>query len=848
MVSRLLGLLLVLGMTACVSAPMPQPLQPAESANGWQRIAPAGAPTARHEAGFVRLGDRLYLMGGRGNLPVDIYDPETRRWHEGASPPLELHHFQPVVVGEEIWVVGAMTGPWPNERPVDHVWRYVPQDDRWERGIPLPPGRLRGGGGVVVYGGRIWWAGGITDGHTSGSNGWLDSYDLDTGEWRVHVDAPHRRDHFQLLATGNRLYAAGGRRSGEDPDSGFEPTEPQGDIFDIANDRWLPTDPTFRLAEPSAGLMAATWNGQLYYTGGESGAQQAAHARLAVYDPHARRWRDAPPLTTGRHGTGMAISAGVAFVASGAGERGGGPELASIEALELPAPEHPVDAIAFHPVTLDFLAPINMLESDPATFTNHRLMVRFTSDSGHPPVTVRGFFAGDGDAADSGAQTGSVWRAMFTPPAAGTWHWTARLATGEDIAIDIDFDAGEAMPMGRPTSDTQTGTLVVAQNTMGGVSWTSADLGPLSIEDGRYRLPSGREWFKSGANSPENLLGFEGFDGTYRMAANARDGEADSGDALHRFAPHLRDWRTGDPQWGAGQGRALVGLVNYLAGVGVNMQYFLTWNVEGDGKDVWPHARPDRYDTFDISRLDQWNRLFDHMQTSGIALHIVLQETENELLMDGGDTGRDRRLYMAEMVARFGHHNGLVWNLGEENGPVHWRPEGQSDIQRMAMIDWMSAIDPYGRPLLLHTHSEAADKDEILTPLLGYPGLDGLSFQVSDPADVGAETARWIALSRNAGNPWAITMDEIGPWMHGAIPDAEAEDGHEALLQQAMIAHLEAGGSGVEWYFGAHHPHNDLTAEDLRSRDLLFRRAAAIRRAWEERREDPFASPDGLGE
>ncbi|WP_165853545.1 DUF5060 domain-containing protein [Aurantiacibacter aquimixticola] len=800
----------------------------------WTTINGAGQPTARHEAGFVEHDGKLYLIGGRGVKPTDIFDPVADSWSAGAAVPVEMHHFQPVSVGDEIWIVGAMTGGWPNETPLPHVWRYLPGEDRWEEGIALPQHRLRGGGGVAIYGGRLWWAGGITDGHVSGSNGWLDSYDLETGEWRVHADAPHRRDHFQLLATGNRLYLAGGRRTGEDPDSGFEPTEPQGDMFDIANDRWLPTDPAFCLAEPSAGMMAAVWDGRLIFTGGESGAQQAAHARVAVYDPATRIWSALPALNNGRHGTGLAIHNGLAYVASGAGDRGGGPELTSIEALGMPRLLKPTQATAFQPVTLDFLASEYMQESDPATFTDHRLMVRFTSDSGDPSITVRGFFAGDGDAADSSADGGHIWRAIFTPPAAGNWRWTARFAAGDDIAISTDFAAGEDMPIGRPAQrGSQTGVLAVAENRQDGSSWTSADYGPLRVVDGRYRLPDQREWIKSGANSPENLLGFDGFDGTYRTSGNARDGEADSGDALHTFAPHLNDWQPGDPQWGAGEGRALVGLMNYLASVGVNSQYFLTWNVEGDGKDVWPYTAHDTYETFDVSKLGQWNRLFDHMQARGIALHVVLQETENELLMDGGNTERERRLYMAEMVARFAHHNGLIWNLGEENGPVHWRPEGQTDEQRMAMIDRMSAIDPYNRPLLLHTHSEAADKDEILTPLLGYPGLDGLSFQVSDPELVASETAKWLHLSREAGNPWVITMDEIGPWQDGAIPDDEASDDHARLLQLAMQAHLEAGGSGVEWYFGAHHPHNDLTAEDLRSRDLLFRRAAEIRRAWE---------------
>lgn len=37
-----------------------------------------------------------------------------------------------------------------------------------------------------------------------------------------------------------------------------------------------------------------------------------------------------------------------------------------------------------------------------------------------------------------------------------------------------------------------------------------------------------------------------------------------------------------------------------------------------------------------------------------------------------------------------------------------------------------------------------------------------------------------------------------------------------------MWGSLFAGAAGLEWYFGAHQPHNDLTSEDWRQRDRLW--------------------------
>jgi len=93
-------------------------------------------------------------------------------------------------------------------------------------------------------------------------------------------------------------------------------------------------------------------------------------------------------------------------------------------------------------------------------------------------------------------------------------------------------------------------------------------------------------------------------------------------------------------------------------------------NINGDGKDVWPFVKHDDFTRFDCSKLDQWEMVFDHADDNlGMMLHIVLQETENETLFDGGDTGPQRSLYLRELIARFGHHRAVTWNIGEENGP-----------------------------------------------------------------------------------------------------------------------------------------------------------------------------------
>ena len=165
-------------------------------------------------------------------------------------------------------------------------------------------------------------------------------------------------------------------------------------------------------------------------------------------------------------------------------------------------------------------------------------------------------------------------------------------------------------------------------------------------------------YLKGGADSPENFLAYTDFDGTAAMKQKeARSGEALPA-ALHRYKLHEGDWRTGDPLWRGDKGKGIIGALNYLASEGVNSVYFLTMNVGGDGRDVWPWTDPAAIDRYDVSKLDQWEIVFSHMDRLGIALHVITQETENDQLLDEGELGPARKLYFRELVARFGAPSG----------------------------------------------------------------------------------------------------------------------------------------------------------------------------------------------
>ena len=456
----------------------------------------------------------------------------------------------------------------------------------------------------------------------------------------------------------------------------------------------------------------------------------------------------------------------------------------------------------WHTVTLTFDGPQTSETAEPSPFLDYRLDVTFTQ--GSRQSVVPGFYAADGNAGNSSSATGNKWRVLFVPDRTGRWTYTVSFRTGTDVALSTDPSAGEPVEL-----DGAKGAFTVRSTNKHAPDFRAR--GMLRYVGKRYLqfAHTGESFIKAGADSPENLLGYADFDGTYDTEELTRPGEAAGPRFLHQYQPHVRDWRVGDPSWKAGKGKAIIGALDYLASKGMNSVYFLTYNIDGgDGKDVWPWTDPKTKLRFDCSKLDQWDIVFSHMDRLGLQLHVVTQETENDQGMDGGALGRERRLYYRELIARFSHHLALVWNLGEENT--------NTDAQRKAFARYIRDLDPYDHPVVCHTFP--GQYDQVYTPLMGYEYFDGPSLQTNDTH---TQTIKWIDRSAAAGRQWFVCLDEIGPAETGVMPDSN-DYWHDEVRGRHLWGNLMAGGAGVEWYFGYRFAHNDLNCEDWRSRDHMW--------------------------
>lgn len=462
----------------------------------------------------------------------------------------------------------------------------------------------------------------------------------------------------------------------------------------------------------------------------------------------------------------------------------------------------------WHKVSLTFDGP-ETSESDTFNpFMNYRFNVTFSHAKSGKTYLVPGYFAADGNSGQSSSEKGNKWRVNFSPDEIGDWTYNVDFRKGNWVAISDKKDTGVSGKF----MDGYNGIFTIENTDKTGRDFRAK--GRLQYVGERYLkfAETGEYFLKQGPDAPENFLSYEDFDGTFH-----NDGHKDN--FIKKWAAHLQDWKAGDPTWKDGKGKAIIGALNYLASEDLNSVSFLTNNIAGDDQNVFPYVDYDHYDRIDVSKMEQWEILFQHAQKLGLFLHFKTLEVENQGLLDNGGVGANSKLYYRELIARFGHHLALNWNLCEENGewiPNHPTPP-QDTEQRLAMTHYFKNHDPYNHHLVIHNGVMYDD-------LLGVDsGLTGPSIQThrSDFSSIHGEVLHWLKASKDAGFQWAAAVDEPGDAQHSLVTDAEDPD-HDVIRRNALWGTLMAGGWGNEWYFGYKHPHSDITCEDYRSRDLWW--------------------------
>ena len=458
----------------------------------------------------------------------------------------------------------------------------------------------------------------------------------------------------------------------------------------------------------------------------------------------------------------------------------------------------------WHKISISVTIPGAALSESATTFKDHRMDVIFTSPNGKK-IRVPGFFAADNKAANSSAKSGNTYKAYLRPNVTGTWKYEALFYKKTNVALNA------VSQLGTPTYR--------VSGTVGSIAASdkrSPDLrskGRLSYQakgtntQKRYlRFEGNKEYFlKLGPDSPENLLNYTAFD---RDAVRANCSVCKP----HTYSPHGQNYQSGDITWKGGKGKNLVGALNYLSDQKMNAISMSLFG--GDDINVFPWSKlSDKY-TFDVSKLEQWELVFDHAEKKGLLLHFKLAENENWDALNSNQL----KIYYREMVARFGHHLAIEWNISEE-----YRGSAASAMER---INWLAAIDPWQSHRVIHTYPGEHKKYQEWLSLKAK--LTGASIQTSNANNYsGAFSGRdgiltWVNNSQEASSPWVVTSDEQNSGVQGVFTSASISnstvvpEARTKVLWKTLIA----GGAGVMWYGGSQ---GDFKTENFNRFSTLFK-------------------------
>ncbi len=507
----------------------------------------------------------------------------------------------------------------------------------------------------------------------------------------------------------------------------------------------------------------------------------------------------------------------------------------------------------WHKITLDFQGPATSELAQPNPFTYYRMDVTFTHEDGFPILTVPGFYATDGNAQNSSAAYGNIWRVHFSAPKTGQWKYTVSFKAGENVALKTGGVSAGLM-------DGQKGAFSVIVSDKTGID--NRAKGRLSYAGKRYLewAETGKPFIKVGVDSPENMLHYADFDATLDDMRKL-DLVEEYRQLLKTWEPHAKDFESSANAytWQNGKGKNIMGAINYLSGLGLNAFSFLTNAADGDDGFVYPYItkndsnflanhkenktweRALYHDRFDVSKLAQWEQVFEYAETKGMFLHFKTFENENVSNMGKHELTDDRKLYYRELIARFGHHLALNWNLSEEtNVDINLVRETASYIRN---------LDPYKNHVVQHTFPIGYPSKGAVQPnfefyhenLVGFQSeLTGLSLQLQKK-DIHEQVVKWVKRSEDSGKTWAIANDEQGQANDGATVD-ETYPGYTGKLKldnaaemrhKVLYATLMGGGYGVEYYYGYQTKASDLHAQDHRTREVKFKQAVIAKQLFE---------------
>lgn len=448
----------------------------------WEVVSAKGAFSGRDESGSFAYNGHVCLFGGRGVLPIDCFDPEKQKWHTKSTTTDDIHHVQPVVFNDEVWVVAGWHGTWPGpwccpsgpakkgadcvgcgERELQNTLIYDPRQDQLREGCAIPVEFARGSAGVVVFGTKIYVVNGATNGHQKdyGAKAYrgFSSFDPVKCKWKALDAVPaYNRDHYLAALVGSTIVLAAGRDSprSSEVELSIHHTVAPVEWYDLGPSGDGAWHEGASLPTPRAGnaLAVDAVGGRVIVVGGEtdhntknmpsecreaSSVPSVAQREVEAYDVAADKWTPLPSLLTGRHTAAAAVvgdaGALMLLAAGGVGCTGAAPLLTTTEALPYrapprlspppPPPPPPPPASSQPPIVARLPSP-----SPPAAVT--------TLEASPPPTLATG--ALEPGLAAAAAAAGTEQQQLLQPPPHRQYTDAGILADGSALEAQQPVD------------------------------------------------------------------------------------------------------------------------------------------------------------------------------------------------------------------------------------------------------------------------------------------------------------------------------------------------------------------------------------------------------------------------
>ncbi len=246
-------------------------------------------PSTRHVSAGAPLSNHLYVMSGsdldpsRGNDVIDVFDPASNTWQQGAYALLTIKRFRPVFVsfGAHIFAIGGHN---PKGAVLAAVERYDAMTKKWETRSGMIASRR--GLACAVLDGFIYATGGQNRRvfHLRSA----ERYDPVRDCWERVNDMPVGRVDHAAAALEGHLYVIGGAIEGKDCTTRV-------DRFDPTLNEWERVAP---LAVGRIGLAAVTAGDRIYAIGGTWRIQDTAE--VEAYDATKNSWTHCSSMPTPR--------------------------------------------------------------------------------------------------------------------------------------------------------------------------------------------------------------------------------------------------------------------------------------------------------------------------------------------------------------------------------------------------------------------------------------------------------------------------------------------------------------------------------------------------------------------